>query len=615
MLKTVGCLSNGLRSKPPQAFWKLSRRRIFPAHISTNTAINKSLRRSQHDYKRPERRGTYPLRSSTRGSAAARRPPWDKIGRIGTKKGVDVKAIRESEGINEMQRPQQRLRKELRRNENGEFDRSTRGAQYNYDSHPEGNRALRRARKFGHKLKPPASGQSELARRRTATYNASHGDKIYPSEKRLFEGTPSGRTPSHAATLRHGEKQEYGPPLSEELQDNTASSTYYQKPPFSYPRRLDRPDRSSYSSSPRGNYHPIDGYSEDRSQVNDQSSHRNSEVPLSIPYTTPASHFLYGTSVIIAALSSSRRKLYKLYIYSSENRDDVQQDNRIRELALQRGVVVERVKEDGLRLMYKMSQGRPHNGYVLEASPLPKLPVIGFESVERRNGAFHVILDHQSHEEEVVNGTSTNVEYEVGFRRYPFVLLLDGILDPGNLGAILRSAFFLGVDMVAMSNRSCAPISPVAIKASAGACETLPLASVSQRGTFIDKCKSNGWKIYAAAAPAPGKRIGLGNHLSSSNVGNLVRKHPCILLLGGEGEGLHWNLRRKADFEVGIDSPRIGQTDVDSLNVSVAAGILCDAFLRKPIERREFDTSAADNVETQTASSGDGAKFQQNRIF
>ena len=55
-------------------------------------------------------------------------------------------------------------------------------------------------------------------------------------------------------------------------------------------------------------------------------------------------------------------------------------------------------------------------------------------------------------------------------------------------------------------------------------------------------------------------------------------------MLGGEGEGLRQILQRKADYIVGVEGQRIGQGGVDSLNVSVAAGVLCEAFLRRPLE-------------------------------
>ena len=84
-------------------------------------------------------------------------------------------------------------------------------------------------------------------------------------------------------------------------------------------------------------------------------------LPLTIPYTTSASEFLYGTSAVKAALEARRRKCYKLYIYVGDNRETSEQDIAIRRLALRNEVVVERIKSDKLRLMDKMSEGRPHN--------------------------------------------------------------------------------------------------------------------------------------------------------------------------------------------------------------------------------------------------------------
>lgn len=86
-----------------------------------------------------------------------------------------------------------------------------------------------------------------------------------------------------------------------------------------------------------------------------------SSTPLSIPYTTPASEFLYGRSAISAALNANRRKMYKLYVYCGENRDTDGQQASIRKLALAQGVKVIEAKGDSLRLMDKMSDGRPHN--------------------------------------------------------------------------------------------------------------------------------------------------------------------------------------------------------------------------------------------------------------
>ncbi|KAL8694024.1 MAG: hypothetical protein Q9218_001262 [Villophora microphyllina] len=335
---------------------------------------------------------------------------------------------------------------------------------------------------------------------------------------------------------------------------------------------------------------------------------RRSTAPLAIPYTTPASEFLYGHSVVTSALKSNR-KFYKLYLYDGDATESRGQDMQVRKLALAANCEVTRVGNDWLRLMDKMSGGRPHNGYVLEASPLPKLPVAGLRSLPHPRSSFEVILDHQSREDEAVNGTNTTVPYGSGYRRFPFLILLDGVVrysflvssdpairvltgsqrDPGNFGAIIRSAHFLGADGILICTRSSAPLTPVALKAAVGAAESLPLFSVDQPSDFIDVCHKNGWKFYAAVSPSSsdsGKVVGRP-YYSTATLGTPTKDRPCVLILGSEGEGLRWNIQKKADYLVGIEAARTGYGDLDSLNVSVAAGLLCDAFLKRPAATRE----------------------------
>lgn len=88
---------------------------------------------------------------------------------------------------------------------------------------------------------------------------------------------------------------------------------------------------------------------------------RKSHAPLAIPYTTPASEFLYGHSVVTAALKNSRRKFYKVYLYHGDTAEVRGQDWQVRKLALAANLEVTRVGNDWLRLMDKMSGGRPHN--------------------------------------------------------------------------------------------------------------------------------------------------------------------------------------------------------------------------------------------------------------
>ncbi|KAL8784431.1 MAG: hypothetical protein Q9213_003954 [Squamulea squamosa] len=329
-----------------------------------------------------------------------------------------------------------------------------------------------------------------------------------------------------------------------------------------------------------------EGSKEQSSDSTEERPRRRTNAPLVIPYTTPASEFLYGHSVVTMALKSSRRTFYKLYLYNGNAAEVRGQDKQVRKLALAANVEVTRVGNDWIKLMDKMSGGRPHNGYILEASPLPKLPVTGLMSVPNPQSTtrptFNVILDHQSQEEAAVNGTDTVVPYGTGNRRYPFLLLLDGIRDPGNMGAIIRSSHFLGADGILICTRNSAALTPVALKAAAGGAETLPLFSVGQPGSFINECQENGWKFYAAVSPSSSDsgRVTGRPYLSSTTLGNPIEKHPCILVLGSEGDGLRWNIQKKADFLLGIEAQRTGSGELDSLNVSVASALLCDAFLR-----------------------------------
>jgi 21S rRNA (GM2251-2'-O)-methyltransferase len=285
-----------------------------------------------------------------------------------------------------------------------------------------------------------------------------------------------------------------------------------------------------------------------------------------------------------AALKDSRRQLYKLYIYSGDDRRNVAQDDALEQLARRKGVDVTKVPNNGLRMMDKMSGGRPHNGCVLEASPLPQLPLkaLGPLSEDPAKPGFYVDMAHQSSEEAKVNGTTNFINYQLPKERKPFILLLDGILDPGNLGAILRTAAFLGVNGIAITRDSSATLTAVALKASAGASEVATLFSVSSTVDFLTRSKENGWSVYAAV---PSTKRSRGNsHLTVDRVETYdpLSSQPTVLVIGSEGEGLSKPVRRLADHEVSIPSPSGGFLSVvDSLNVSVATGILCTAFLKK----------------------------------
>jgi len=307
-------------------------------------------------------------------------------------------------------------------------------------------------------------------------------------------------------------------------------------------------------------------------------------VPLSIPRSSAASEFIYGTSAVKAALRARTRKLYKLYIYHGEGRtEDRGSDKEFFKLAERCGLEVERLGEgaDDVRLLSKMSQGRPHNGYVLEASQLPMTPVEGLDSVTSPGDGFTFTPSHQSAEEVAVNGNSSKVSGKSD--RYPFVLMLDSILDPGNLGAIIRSAAFFGVDAIGLVDNNLAPFSPVTLKASSGAAEHMPYLKIKKDIDFVRRSQSNGWKFFAAVAPESASASRGGpNAITLRDAEHALRKGPCVLILGGEGDGLRPRLQKAADEMIGIEGA-VGlnsEMGLDSLNVSVAAALMMQIFVK-----------------------------------
>lgn len=314
---------------------------------------------------------------------------------------------------------------------------------------------------------------------------------------------------------------------------------------------------------------------------------RGNMMPLTIKYTTAASQFLYGKSVVKAALDQSRRKLYHLYIYAGENRRDTKDIASLSTLAKKRGVPVTMVPNEDQRLMDKMSMGRPHNGVVLEASPLPRLPVTSLGKLEETPSrlGFHVGLDHQTKEEEAINGADSYIPRSSTITPRPLVLLLNEIVDPGNLGTILRTASYFGVDAVAITNRNSSTLTPVVLKSAAGAVEEVTIFSVDSPVKFLEESRAAGWKSYAAVPP-PDKKLATmhsGKFISTGDVErqNPLAENPCILVLGNEGFGLPKHVKVAADYELSV--PRFMQSGcVDSLNVSVAAGLLCHAFVKEP---------------------------------
>lgn len=146
----------------------------------------------------------------------------------------------------------------------------------------------------------------------------------------------------------------------------------------------------------------------------------------------------------------------------------------------------------------------------------------------------------------------------------PFVILLDGIEDPHNLGAMIRTANLVGAHGVIIPKRRAAGLTATVVKASAGALNYTPVAKVTNIAQTMEELKKEGlWFVCA--------------DMGGQEMYKLNLKGPIGLVIGNEGEGVSRLVKEKSDFVASI--PMKG--DIDSLNASVAMGVLSYEIFRQ----------------------------------
>ena len=145
------------------------------------------------------------------------------------------------------------------------------------------------------------------------------------------------------------------------------------------------------------------------------------------------------------------------------------------------------------------------------------------------------------------------------------LVFLDGVEDPHNLGAIIRTAHAAGAGAVVIPERRAAGLTDTVAKAAAGALEHLPVVRVGNINRALDQIKDRGYTVYGV------------DERGDVDYDQLAYASPCALALGGEGKGLHEMVRKRCDAVVRI--PMSGK--ISSLNVSVAAGIVLFDWKRR----------------------------------
>lgn len=166
-------------------------------------------------------------------------------------------------------------------------------------------------------------------------------------------------------------------------------------------------------------------------------------------------------------------------------------------------------------------------------------------------GIAAVVKNYEYHSLEEIIHKSTK-------EHRPIIVMLDGIVDPHNFGAILRCCDIFGVVGVIISKHHQVPLNGTVAKTSAGAINYVPVVAVSNLNNAIRSLKEAGFWIVSSSGNA------------STNYQDLKYDFPTVLVIGNEGDGVSQLVIKNSDYLVKI--PMYGQ--VNSLNASVAAGIL-----------------------------------------
>ena len=199
-----------------------------------------------------------------------------------------------------------------------------------------------------------------------------------------------------------------------------------------------------------------------------------------------------------------------------------------------------------------------HNNLVLETKKIEYPVITG-------------LPDAQTDGEIVEDFSINDVKVSCHNKTHPVGLYLDEVHDPHNMGAIIRSAYYLGVDFIVVSGRNCCNLTSATLhKASCGAIEMIPIFTCDKPLSFLEDAKSKNWLLISGQMKT-GHRA--KKHVEFDDLNAMIK--PKLLIVGNEGEGIRTNLLNMSDYFVSINPAENTDTSlVDSLNVSVASALL-----------------------------------------
>ncbi|HEX8337094.1 MAG TPA: 23S rRNA (guanosine(2251)-2'-O)-methyltransferase RlmB, partial [Pyrinomonadaceae bacterium] len=247
---------------------------------------------------------------------------------------------------------------------------------------------------------------------------------------------------------------------------------------------------------------------------------------------------VFGVQPVLEALRAGTRPIERLTLAEGAHESRLRE---ILEIARYADIPVRRVPRNELQ---RIAAGANHQGVVAT-----------------------IAAAHYTHADELLDALAARV----GTPDPPLAVVLDGVEDPRNLGAVIRTVECVGAHGVFVPERRASGLTETVAKAAAGALEYVPVARAANVVRLLEELKGRGvWTVGTAAD-------------AGTSYTDWDWTQPCALLLGGEGEGLRRLVRERCDVLVHV--PLRGR--IESLNVSVAAGVVLYEAVRQRIARRK----------------------------
>lgn len=257
-----------------------------------------------------------------------------------------------------------------------------------------------------------------------------------------------------------------------------------------------------------------------------ESVNKDSRLPI------PDSRFIYGVLPVLEALRANSKRIDKILIAEGGHENRL---NEVFSLAKENRVPFQKIPRQNLSKF--VEQGANHQGVI----------------------AFVASVDYYNTEKLLADITA---KIESGEK--PLLVILDGVEDPRNLGAILRTCECAGVDGVFIPERRAVGLNDTVAKSSAGATEYVKVAKVTNLNRLIEELKEKGVWVVGTSFD------------TETAYDEWDWKQPTALVMGSEGKGLHRLVAENCDMLLKI--PMKGK--IESLNVSVATGVILFEALR-----------------------------------